>query len=163
MSKPVHQITEHIRSTVESLLRARWIESPGVLRTPIQFPNVAGLVNKDGTMMSLPPQQAPWIKLDIGWGDGRAATLGTPALNELRGVIYLSIFVPQGTGTATLELLKGHARQIFSRYHGGLSTPVNDLRCLVTDPGSRAEQDGAWIYSVLATPFYTFEFVTANP
>lgn len=162
MSKPVDQICEHIRSVVESRLRALWVESPNVLRTPIQFPNVAGLVDKNGTMLTHPPQQAPWLKLDIGWGEGRAATLGTPALNELVGVIYLSIFVPSGTGTAALETLKGHARKIFTRYHGGLSTPVNDLRCQVTSAGSRTEQDGAWIYSVLSTRFYTFETVAAN-
>jgi hypothetical protein len=158
----VKDIAGHLRQVIEARVKEKWRNNSGVLHTPIQFPNASCLVGvreSENEMLTEPPTKFPWLKLDIRMDDAQPFTRGGASLNQLDGLIYLNVFVPQGTGTGELYRLLGLARAIFDLYHGGLDSPTNHLRCKASSGGGAPEPDKTWVYCTVRTPFYSFEKV----
>jgi len=124
----------------------------GVPRSAIQYPGVLGLVDTNGAVISAPPTNTPWLKLDIVNGDTFPATFGGPVgLNRVIVLIQLSVFVPRNQGQQQINTLIGFAKAIFSRYQ------LSGLRCLES---SVIDLDGGgWLAKAARTPCEFYEEV----
>jgi len=151
MSDTVSTITETIRRVIEERLEAAWVNG-AALRTPIQYPGVTRLKNTDGTLIDDPPTDSPWIKLEIQWSATVEATISVNQyLNRNTGVIQISVYAPDGSGTSQLETFKGLARAVFSRFDGD-----GGLRCRASQPGPNYKDD-PWLVGIIKTEFECYE------
>ncbi|SRR5581483_3109001 len=147
--------TEIIRSAIESRLKTLWVDNSNNPRTPIQYPNVKGLVNVDGSIIDRPPTDSAWLQLDILMGPSAIATIGQNGggQNQCFGTVQLSVMGPKGNGTSALNLLVDYARAIFNRASfSGLLFRASSLPRQIPDDGC--------FRMIVNTPFDFYESVT---
>lgn len=139
---------------IEARFSVQWTVT-GAYRTAVQFPSVLGLKATDTTtILSEPPTDASWIKLDIVDGDTEAVCYGgTSGSNRADGLIQLMMFSPRQAGDATLFTLAGYANAIFDRYH------ANGLRCRASAI-QKIDPEKGWNRAIIRTPFEYYIEVT---
>ena len=154
MADSLTTINDVLRSVIEQRVLTEWVVSiGGSRRSAIQFPGVNELLAVDGSMLTEPPVDTPWLKVEIQWFETEPLTFAggaSGALNRNTGAIVLKVFTPNGLGTSQLEQLKGHARKIFSRFHG------DGLRCLASSPGPNLTEK-SWMFGTITTNFEAYE------
>lgn len=147
MSTTVTNSITEAHQAIEARIAANW----GF--TPVQYPNVTGLVDgAEGAMLKEPPTNNPWMKVDVLYGDSFLASIagGESGLTRNTGVIQLKIYAPKGDGMVRINELKGWARRIFSRFVG------NGLACRASSAGPDLTEAG-WLVGVVRTPFEFYE------
>lgn len=92
--------TKTAQSAILSRFQTQWAD-----RTPVAYPNV------DFT----PPDDEPWVRLDIVWGEASPATMGATRRNTLPGVIFINVFHAPGEARGAAHALIDAARDIFNR------------------------------------------------
>jgi hypothetical protein len=138
---------------IEQRFIAQWTVS-SAYRCAVQFPSVLGLIDTDKTtILSEPPTDDDWLKLDIVDGDTEAAAYcPTHGLNRVGGFIQLTIFSPKQAGDKQLFTLGGLAKAIFNRHL------ANGLRCEASSL-EKITPEGGWNRAVARTPFEYYEEV----
>lgn len=94
----------------------------GTITVPVRSENAAG-----------GPAVAPWVELDIVWGD-RVHTAGPKdtAVYEARGTLQVNCYVPTGWGTALAARMSDRVRSVWSSlaepgFHVYATTPGRPL------------------------------------
>lgn len=147
MSTTIANSITEAHQAIEARIAANW----GF--TPVQYPNVTGLVDgAEGAMLAEPPTDSPWLKVDVIYGDSflNINAGGECGMNRNTGVIQLKVYMPRGKGMAKINELKGWARKIFSGFVG------NGLHCAATSAGPDLTEAG-WLVGVVRTPFEFYE------
>jgi hypothetical protein len=132
MSAALDAATAAIKQRFDTLYKATF---PNEL---ISYPNARFLPGKT---------LKPWARLTIRWGAGLPETMD--GVNTTAGVIFVSIFVPKGTGEGELLKRANTVRDIFNRQD------ISGVRCEVAG-GPEMAEDAAWMQSTVKIPF-TFD------
>lgn len=143
------------RITIENLVRTRWVEpTAGTLRTPVRFPDAQRLESATGPL-EREPQGAPWLRLDILWGEIARDSIGPGSLNRGVGIVQLTLFYPKlypvAPGAAGMTQLADAARAVFSDYFGD---------CLAFETSSLPERppdEANWKVAIIKTTFIFYE------
>lgn len=129
---------------IKPAINTAWVAGPN---TPVAWPNVP-----------FTPPAGPWLKVDVIWGNGRAATKGTAGgVNFVSAILQLAIFAPKDAGDGSLYTLAEAARALFNRRR--LASPNADILFgAASGPVIRNEE--SWRSLVVSTPFTVHEVVS---
>ncbi len=137
-------------NTIRSRFATQWPAlRPGV---PIAFENTAFDPAVDAVDGMGNPM--PWVRLTVIPGEGFQASLGTPKVWRLTGVVSLQVFVPAGDGDGTANELADDAASIF---RGVEDTGVTFRAPALTSVG--LDVGGAWYELSVATPYLSDQSV----
>ena len=98
-----------------------------------------------------PPDDEPWVELDILWGDGFLETMN--GRNRLYGIIQISVYGLRGEGRGALIGHCDTARDVFNRWDG------SGVRCGAAS-APKPVPDDEWDRAVISVPFEYEEVVT---
>jgi hypothetical protein len=114
-------------------------------RSPVAYPNIA----------FVPPEEGPWVRFDIVWGDGEPATMGQAGgkRNTLVGVIFVNVFANPGSGRGAANAEADAARDVFNRLE------VSGVRFSVPSGPEPVRGDPEWEQVVVKIPFSVDELV----
>lgn len=134
---------DEFREYAETRIAAEWAT------TPISFENVT-----DSTVLkAAKDSKAPWVRFTIREGDGVLDTIGSNSrLERHAGVIFVSIFVAQGSGT---ETARGYARDIAAIFRGYFAEPCVHFRTPYVNVVGAAD---GWFQLNLLIPFENNEY-----
>lgn len=85
---------------IEARFETQW-----ALTTPVAYMNVE----------FTPPRDAPWVRLTVLPGGEGQIELGNPSLDRHVGLIDVSVFTPEGSGTKQARELAEQAAAIFRK------------------------------------------------
>ena len=109
-----------VRAVIEGRIATEMANSPAY---QVAYPNTA----------FTPPTDAPWLSVDIQFGDNAYATLLAPSTgkNLQSGVLTVNIFADVGTGAAAAYTIAERVKDLFDR------KTVNDV---IFDPATGPSQ-----------------------
>lgn len=114
-------------------------------RTPVAWPNVS----------FTPPEEGPWVRLDIVWGDAEPSTMGQSGgkRNTIPGVVFVNVFAPIGKGRGAINAEADAARNVFNRFE------VSGVRFNVPSGPEPVRGDPEWEQVVIRVPFSVDELI----
>lgn len=95
--------------------------------TPIQFPGA----------VFTPPNEAPWVRVELIWGDAFEDTMEPTARNTLVAVIHVTVFGPKAVGRKDVMAKVNAVRDIFNRVE------FSGVRCGAPS-GPKPVEDPEW-------------------
>ena len=127
-----------------SRFKTQWAAS---LNTPVAWPNVS----------FTPPEDGPWVRFDIVWGEGDVQTMGVTGSGKGRttipGVIFVNVFAEPGKGRGVINDAADKVRDIFNRLD------VSGVRFQVPSGPEPVHGDPEWEQVVVRIPFSVDELV----